>query len=37
LRSIESVVREIEACRAIGEGVFVHDMAMAAVVRAAHA
>jgi hypothetical protein len=35
--SLESVVREIEACRAIGEGAFVHDMAMAAVVRAAHA
>src|SRR5262249_24302706 len=32
-----SVVREIEACRAIGEGAFVHDMAMAAVIRAAHA
>src|SRR5262249_53333160 len=28
---------EIEACRAIGEGAFVHDMAMAAVIRAAHA
>ena len=35
--SLESVVREIEACRAIGEGAFVHDMAMAAVIRAAHA
>jgi hypothetical protein len=35
--SIESVVREIEACRAIGEGAFVHDMAVAAVVHAAHA
>jgi hypothetical protein len=35
--SPESVVREIEACRAIGEGAFVHDMAMAAVIRAAHA
>jgi hypothetical protein len=35
--SLESVVREAEACRAIGEGAFVHDMAMAAVVRAAHA
>lgn len=35
--SLETVVREIEACRAIGEGAFVHDMAMAAVVRAAHA
>ena len=35
--SIESVVREIEACRAIGEGAFVHDMAMAAVIWAAHA
>jgi hypothetical protein len=36
-RSLESVVREIEVCQAIGEGVFAHDMAMAAVVRAAHA
>jgi hypothetical protein len=35
--SLESVVREIEACRAIGEGAFVHDIAMAAVIRAAHA
>ena len=35
--SLESVVREIEACRAIGEGAFVHDMAMAAVIRAVHA
>jgi hypothetical protein len=35
--SLESVVREIEACRSIGEGAFVHDMAMAAVIRAAHA
>src|SRR5262249_55728966 len=35
--SLESVVREIEAIRAIGEGAFVHDMAMAAVIRAAHA
>ncbi len=35
--SLESVIREIEACRAIGEGAFVHDMAMAAVIRAAHA
>jgi hypothetical protein len=35
--SLESVVREIEACRAIGEGAFVHDMAVAAVVQAAHA
>jgi hypothetical protein len=35
--SLESVVREIEACRAIGEGAFVHDWAMAAVIRAAHA
>jgi hypothetical protein len=35
--SFEPVVREIEACRAIGEGAFVHDSAMAAVIRAAHA
>jgi hypothetical protein len=34
---VESVVREIEACQAIGEGAFVHDIAMAAVTRAAHA
>src|SRR5262249_59730060 len=32
---LESVVREIEACRAIGEGAFVHDMAMAPVIPAA--
>jgi hypothetical protein len=35
--SLESVVREIEACRALGEGAFVHDIAMAAVVQAARA
>jgi hypothetical protein len=35
--SLELVVREIEACQAIGEGAFAHDMAMATVVRAAHA
>jgi hypothetical protein len=35
--SFEPVVREIEACRAIGEGKFVHDSAMGAVVMAAHA
>jgi hypothetical protein len=33
--SVGSVVREIEACRAIGEGMFAHDLAVAAVVRAA--
>jgi hypothetical protein len=36
-RSLESVVREIEACRATGEGAFVHDSAMGAVVLTAHA
>jgi hypothetical protein len=35
--SLESVVREIEACRAIGEGAFVHDVAMGAVIWASHA
>jgi len=35
--SLESVVREVEACRAIAEGEFVREIAMAAVVRAAHA
>src|SRR4051794_32272327 len=35
--SLESVVREIEACRAIGEGAFVHDIAMGAAVLASHA
>jgi hypothetical protein len=35
--SLESVIHEIEACRAIGQGAFVHDKAMAAVMRAAHA
>jgi hypothetical protein len=35
--SLESVVREIEACRALGEGKFVHDSAMGAVVLAVHA
>jgi hypothetical protein len=35
--SIESVVREIEACRALAAGDFVRDSAMSAVVLAAHA
>ena len=35
--SYESVVREVEACRAIVEGEIVRDSAMAAAVRAAHA
>jgi hypothetical protein len=35
--SLEAVVREVEACRAIAEGEFVRDIAMAAVVQAAHA
>jgi hypothetical protein len=35
--SLESVVREVEACRAVAEGEFVRDFAMAAVVQAAHA
>jgi hypothetical protein len=35
--SLESVVREVEACRTVTEGEFVHDMAMAAVVQAARA
>jgi hypothetical protein len=35
--SVESVVREVEAGRAVVEGEFVRDIAMAAVVRAAHA
>jgi hypothetical protein len=35
--SLESVVREVEACRAVAEGEFVRDIAMAAVVQAAHA
>src|SRR5215469_13007890 len=35
--SLESVVREVEACRAFAEGEFVRDIAMAAVVQAVHA
>ena len=35
--SLEAVVREVEACRAVAEGEFVRDFAMAAVVQAAHA
>jgi hypothetical protein len=35
--SLESVVREIEACRAVSEGDFVRDSAMGAVVMAARA
>src|SRR5689334_552881 len=35
--TLESVAREVEACRAIAEGDFVHDSAMGAVVLAAHA
>jgi hypothetical protein len=35
--SLESVVREVEACRTLAEGEFVHDIAIAAVVQAAHA
>jgi hypothetical protein len=35
--SLESVVREVEACRAFVEGEFVREVAMAAVVRATHA
>jgi hypothetical protein len=35
--SLESVVREVEACRAVAEGDFVRDFAMAAVVQTAHA
>jgi len=35
--SLESVVREVETCRAVGEGEFVHDSAMGAAVMAAHA
>jgi hypothetical protein len=35
--SLESVVREVEACQAVAEGEFVRDIVMAAVVQAAHA
>jgi hypothetical protein len=35
--SLESVVREAEACRAVVEAEFVRDIAMAAAVQAAHA
>ena len=35
--SLESVVREVEACRAIAEGEYVRDSAMGAIVMAAHA
>jgi hypothetical protein len=35
--SLESVVREVEACRAIAEGDFVRDSAMGAIVLSAHA
>jgi hypothetical protein len=35
--SYESVVREVEACRAIEDGAVLRDCAMAAAVRAAHA
>jgi hypothetical protein len=35
--SLESVVREIEACRAVAEGELVRDIVMAAVVQAVHA
>jgi hypothetical protein len=35
--SLESVVREVEACRTIAEGDFVRDRAMGAIVLAAHA
>ena len=35
--SLESVVREVEACRAVAEGEFVRGIVMAAVVQAAHA
>jgi hypothetical protein len=36
-QSIESVVREIEACRAIGAAAFVRDRAMGSAVLTAHA
>jgi hypothetical protein len=35
--SLESVVREVEACRAFAPGEFVRDIAMSAAVQAAHA
>src|SRR6516164_2477469 len=35
--SLESVVREVEACRAIGDGAFVRESAIGAVVLTAHA
>ncbi len=35
--SVESVVREVESCRAVATGDFVRDSAMGAVVLAAHA
>ena len=35
--SLESVVREVEACRAVAQGDFVRETAVGAIVRAAHA
>jgi hypothetical protein len=36
-RGVESVIREVEACRAAAQGDYVRETAVAAVVRAAHA